>query len=92
MIPEKMAEMPTASVGAPPVLPTMESSPTLLAVCCSVSGLTEKPNPLTVCEADCRESPRAVAGVFIAKYTPGSRVVAAMSAMTATKDSTSMAP
>src|SRR5215217_6034610 len=90
--PAKIAEIPTASVGAPPVLPTMDSSPTALAVLWSVSGLTEKPKLLTAWEADWTVSPRSAGLAFIAKYTPGSRVVAAIMAITATKDSMSIAP
>ena len=38
MTEEKIWLIPTARVGAPPVLPIMESSPTALAVCWRVSG------------------------------------------------------
>src|SRR5688572_16913767 len=90
--PAKIADIPTASVGAPPVRPTMESSPTALAVLWSVWGLTEYPKPLTAWEADWTVSPRSAGLAFIAKYTPGSRVTAAIIAITATKDSVSIAP
>src|SRR5215207_7501673 len=68
--PAKIADIPTASVGAPPVRPTMESSPTALAVLWSVSGLTENPKLLTAWEADWTVSPRSAGLAFIAKYTP----------------------
>src|SRR3712207_9382163 len=55
----KIEDITTARVGAPPVRPTMDSSPTALAVCWSVSGETWKPKPLTAWEeigrASCRE-------------------------------------
>ena len=70
----------------------MLSSPTAAAVLVSVSGETENPKPLTAWEADWTVSPRSAGLAFIAKYTPGSRVVAAIMAITATKDSMSMAP
>ena len=37
-------------------------------------------------------SPTTAAGAFIAKYSPGSMIEAAMIAMTATNDSISIAP
>jgi lambda repressor-like predicted transcriptional regulator len=70
----------------------MVSSPTALAVCCRVCGLTENPKSLTAWAADCTVSPSTTGLVFMAKYTPGSRVVAAIMAITATKDSMSIAP
>src|SRR5215211_3713802 len=90
--PAKIADIPTASVGAPPVLPIMELSPTALAVFVSVCGSTENPKPFTAWEADWTVSPRSAGLAFIAKYTPGSRVVAAIIAITATNDSVSIAP
>jgi hypothetical protein len=92
MTEEKIWLIPTARVGAPPVRPIMVSSPTALAVCWRVSGLTENPKPFTAWEADWTVSPRRTGLAFIAKYTPGSRVVAAIMAITATKDSISIAP
>jgi hypothetical protein len=90
--PAKIADIPTASVGAPPVLPTMESSPTAFAVLWSVSGLTENPKPLTAWEADWTVTPRSEVLAFLANYTPGSSVTAAIMAITATNDSVSIAP
>src|SRR5919112_6864260 len=90
--PARIWLIPTARVGAPPVLPMMDSSPTLWAVWLRVSGLTENPKPLTAWAADWAVSPRRAGLAFIAKYTPGSRMVAAIMAITATKDSISMAP
>src|SRR5215208_3500964 len=69
--PAKIADIPTASVGAPPVRPTMESSPTALAVLWSVSGLTENPKPLTAWEAGWTVSPRSARLAVIGKYPPG---------------------
>src|ERR671916_1123282 len=67
----KIADIPTASVGAPPVRPTMLSSPTALAVFWSVFGLTENPKPLTAWEADCTVSPSTVAGGVFSQKRPG---------------------
>src|SRR5215211_310881 len=92
MTDEKIWLIPTASVGAPPVLPMMLSSPTFWAVFVSVCASTENPKLLTAWAADWAVSPRRAGLAFIAKYTPGSRAVAAMMAITATKDSMSMAP
>ena len=89
---EKIWLIPTASVGAPPVLPMMLSSPTFWAVFVSVCASTENPKPLTAWAADWAVSPRRAGLAFIAKYTPGSRAQAAIMAITATKDSMSMAP
>src|ERR687893_299300 len=90
--PAKIADIPTASVGAPPVRPMMESSPTALAVLWSVWGLTENPKPLTAWQADWTVSPRSAGVAFIAKHTPGEREAAAIMAITATNDSVSIAP
>jgi hypothetical protein len=70
----------------------MESSPTALAVLWSVSGVTENPKLLTAWEADWTVSPRSAPLAFMAKYTPGSSVTAAIMAITATNDSISIAP
>ena len=70
---EKIWLIPTASVGAPPVLPMMLSSPTAAAVLVSVCASTENPKPLTAWAADWAVSPRRAGLAFIAKYTPGSR-------------------
>ncbi|MCY1215099.1 hypothetical protein D9M68_799240 [compost metagenome] len=59
--------MPTASVGAPPVRPRMVVSPTSLAVCSSISGVTTKPQPEIVAAACCTVVPTSAPGLFIAK-------------------------
>ena len=88
--PAKIADMPTASVGAPPVRPTMESSMAALAVPASLGAYgTEAVDGL---EADWTVSPRSAGLAFMAKYTPGSSVTAAIMAITATNDSVSIAP
>src|SRR5215218_8720486 len=92
MTEENIWLIPTARVGAPPVLPMMLSWPTAAAVPFSVCGLTEKPKELTAWDADWTVSPRRAGLAFIAKYTPGSSAVAAIIAITATKDSVSIAP
>ena len=80
--------MPTASDGAPPERATSVASPMRAASACMVSGVTTKPAWPSACEA-CAS---ACGVVFIAKYTPGSRVHAAIIAITPTKDSISMPP
>lgn len=88
----KICAMPTARVGAPPAREMMVLSPTSLAVWVSSSGVTTKPHWLTVAAALSAVVPITAAGLFIAKYTPGSMMLAATSAMMATKDSISMPP
>ena len=51
-----------------------------------------KPRLLTAWDADSTVVPSSPAGAFIAKYRPGSRMLAAISAMIATNDSMSIAP
>ena len=51
-----------------------------------------KPSPCTKVAADSTVPPVAPAGLFIAKYSPWSMTTAAISALTATKDSISMPP
>jgi hypothetical protein len=84
--------MPTARVGAPPARLRMVVSPMSLAVAVSTSGVMEKPHSLTLAATATTSVPTAAGGAFMAKYTPGSMIEAATSAMTATKDSISMAP
>ncbi len=84
--------MPTASVGAPPARAMIVVSPTSFAVEVSTSGVSTKPQPETVCATASGVVPSTAAGLFIAKYTPGSITHAATSAMIATNDSISMAP
>ena len=84
--------MPTASVGAPPARARMLCSPMSLAVASSTSGVTVKPQLVMVCATACTSLPTSAAGLFMAKYTPGSITEAATRAMIATKDSISMPP
>jgi hypothetical protein len=87
-----MCAMPTARVGAPPVRDSTVSSPICLAVAASMSGVIAKPQPLIAVAADSSVVPRAAAGAFIAKYRPGCSTQAAISAITATNASISIAP
>jgi hypothetical protein len=64
---EKISDIPTASVGAPPVREIMLDSPTLAAVLLSVSALTENPRPETADAAASGVPPVKAAGAFIAK-------------------------
>ena len=88
--------MPNASVGAPPVRETIDSSPTLSAasvISPAVIGAPGQPEPVDVVGsglARCRRS--GPAGAFIAKYRCWSRIAAVISAMIATNDSVSMPP
>ena len=84
--------MPTASVGAPPAREMMVCSPTSLAVWTSTSGVTVKPQLLILAATSTASVPIAAAGLFMAKYTPGSMIEAATRAMIATNDSISMPP
>ena len=67
MTPEKISDIPMASVGAPPVRATSVSSSTELAAADSWSGLIVKPMSRTAAEADCTVSPTTPAGAFMAK-------------------------
>ncbi len=51
-----------------------------------------KPQLLTICATELTSEPTMAAGLFIAKYTPGSMTEAATMAMIATNDSISMPP
>ncbi|MNY32620.1 hypothetical protein D3C86_1668470 [compost metagenome] len=88
----RMWAMPTASVGAPPAREMIVFSPTFLAVSISTSGVMTKPHVDTTWATASGVVPITAAGLFIAKYTPGSITEAATSAMMATKDSASMPP
>lgn len=55
-------------------------------------GVIMKPQLLTVCATDATSAPTTAAGLFMAKYTPGSITEAATMAMMATNDSISMPP
>jgi len=84
--------MPTARVGAPPARDSTVDSPTSLAVWVSMSGVITKPQEEMTCAACSGVVPIRLAGLFMAKYRPGSSTHAAISAMIATKLSISMAP
>lgn len=84
--------MPTAKVGAPPAREMMVVSPTSLAVASSTSGVTAKPQDDTTCATCSGVVPIKAAGLFMAKYTPGSMTQAAIMAIEATADSISMPP
>ena len=63
-------DMPNASVGAPPVRETTDSSPTALAACWispAVIGVPPRPRPLTYAAAVSAVPPVAPAGALIAK-------------------------
>ena len=68
----------------------MVVSPTLRAVSCSNSGVMTKPHWLMAAAAVSGVVPIKAAGLFMAKYTPGSMMEADTKAMTATKDSINM--
>ena len=88
-------DSPTASVGAPPVRETTVSSPTRSARWVRSPGVRftpARPRPMTKSTAVSGVPPVRAAGAFMAKYTPRSIVMAATSAMTATKASMSMPP
>ena len=70
----------------------MVCSPTSLAVWTSTSGVTVKPQLLILAATSTASVPIAAAGLFMAKYTPGSMIEAATRAMIATNDSISMPP
>jgi hypothetical protein len=63
---EKICDMPTASVGAPPVRATSVGSCTAAAAAVSCSGVMVKPRLATACEADWTLPPSSPAGAFIA--------------------------
>ena len=92
MTPDRICAMPTASVGAPPARDRIEPSPTSAAVWVSMSGVITKPQELMTCAACSGVVPIRLAGLFMAKYSPGSSTQAAISAMIATKLSISMEP
>ena len=84
--------MPTARLGAPPVRESSDVSPTCFASCSSSAGVTTNPHFAIAAAALCTVVPSAAAGALMAKYTPGVSAQAAMSAITATNDSMSIAP
>jgi hypothetical protein len=88
----KISEMPTASVGAPPVREIRLGSWTAAEAAARSWAEVEKPRPLMKAAAVSGVPPVAPAGAFIAKYRPWSMTTAAMSALMATKDSISMPP
>jgi hypothetical protein len=64
--PEKICDMPMASVGAPPVRAISDCSCTAAAAFCSAPGLIAKPSPLTAWLADPTVEPTTAAGAFMA--------------------------
>ncbi|MNP72225.1 hypothetical protein D3C76_1687320 [compost metagenome] len=88
----RICAIPTARVGAPPARASTVCSPMSRAVASSCSGVIRKPQLLTVCATDATSAPTTAAGLFMAKYTPGSITEAATMAMMATNDSISMPP
>ncbi len=89
---EKISDIPSAKVGAPPVRESRLASSTSFAAWASASGEMAKPKLVTAWEADSTVVPMTPPGELTAKKSPGSMMQAAMIAMTATKDSVSMAP
>ncbi len=89
---EKISDIPSAKVGAPPVRESRVASSTSFAAWASASGEMAKPKLVTAWEADSTVVPMTPPGELTAKKSPGSMMQAAMIAMTATKDSVSMAP
>ena len=59
--------MPTARVGAPPARARMVCSPISVAVACSISGVTTKPQVLILAATDTTSAPTTAAGLFMAK-------------------------
>ena len=81
-----------AKVGAPPVREIIELSPTCCASVVSASGVITNPNFWIAAAAVSGVVPKSAAGALIAKYIPGSRMVAQIIAMIPTIDSMSIAP
>lgn len=92
MTEEKICDIPSAKVGAPPVRERRLVSSTSFAACASASGEMANPKCVTAWEAVSTLVPMTPHGEFTAKNRPGSMMQAAMIAMTATKDSVSIAP
>ncbi len=88
----KILAIPTARLGAPPVLANNVDSPMSFASCSICSTVTEKPQLLIVATASIAVFPTTPAGLLIAKNTPGSKTVAAIIAIIATKLSSNMPP
>ena len=63
----KIAAMPTARLGAPPVRAKSVLSPIAVASACIFSGVTGKPQPVIVAEAAAGSAPTTPAGLLIAK-------------------------
>ncbi len=64
--PERMLDMPTASVGAPPVRATSVDSPTARAADSRASGVMVKPRLVTADAADAAVLPTTPPGAFMA--------------------------
>ena len=85
--------MPTAKVGAPPARDKIVFSPTFFAISSKAASVTGKPIlSVMTCAALAASVPIKAAGLFIAKYTPGSSELAAANAIIATKLSIIMPP
>jgi len=87
-----MVAIPTARLGAPPVRDSRVASPIWRASASICPGCRVKPHCAIVRAAVSAVGPRVPAGTFIAKYTAGSSVAAAMMAIRPTNDSISMPP
>ena len=92
-----MCAIPTANVGAPPAREIILLSPTSAAIWFKTSGVMTKPQLVTVCEAAKATSAippgfKTLIGLFMAKYTPGSMIEAAIKAIIATNDSINIPP
>src|SRR5690606_506431 len=89
------SEMPTASVGAPPVGEMIVCSPTSSAAwekVSAVAGAPARPSELVYSAACSGVPPVSDSGAFMPKYRCWSMMQAVMMAMTATNDSISMPP
>ena len=88
----KILAIPTAKLGAPPVLANKLLSPISCASWFICSTVTANPQLLILAIASTASLPTTPAGLLIAKNTPGSNTVAAIIAIIATKLSSNIAP
>ena len=88
----KILAIPTAKLGAPPVRANRLLSPMSFASWLICSTLTANPQLLIFAMASTASLPTTPAGLLIAKNTPGSKTVAAIIAIIATKLSSNIAP
>ena len=84
--------MPTARLGAPPVRDSRVASPICCASTVICSGRSTNPHCAMACDALSAVVPRMAGPTFMAKYTPGSSVAAAIMAINPTNDSVSIEP